>query len=85
MDITQIQETIAQIDQIRQKINAFIKAALAAGTGADAISLMAAIAKDVATSGTDPAAILATINDLTQINNDLDTAVAAVKAQETPA
>jgi len=81
MTLADIEKAVVDIDAIRQKINAFIKAALAAGTGADAISLMAAIAKDVATSGTDPAAILQTISDLTQINNDLNTAVAAVKAQ----
>lgn len=81
MTVADIQNALAIIDQIRQEINAYIKAALAAGAGADAISLMADIAKDVATGGKDPMAILATIQQLTAINNDLTAAAAAVKAQ----
>ena len=82
MTLAEIQAKLAIIDQIRQEINTFIKNALLAGTGADAIALMAAIAKDVATSGTDPAAILATIQTVVQINNDINTAVAATKAEQ---
>ena len=82
MTLAEIQAKLAIIDQIRQEINTFIKNALLAGTGADAIALMAAIAKDVATSGTDPAAILATIQNVVQINNDINTAVAAPQAEQ---
>ena len=82
MTLTDIQTALANIDAIRQKINAYIVAAFAAGAGKDAIALMAALAKDVATSGADPASILETINDLGAINNDLNDAAAAVKAQQ---
>lgn len=75
---------VATVEQIRKTINDYIKAALAAGTGADAIAFMADIAKAVATGGHDPAVILQTLQQLVTINNDLTAAAAAVKAQPLP-
>lgn len=82
MTLAEIQTDLANIDAIRQKINAYIVAAFAAGIGKDAVALMASLAADVATSGSNPADILTTITALTQINADLNAAAAAVKAEQ---
>jgi hypothetical protein len=45
--VAEIQADLANIDAIRQKINAYVVAAFAAGIGKDAVALMAALAADV--------------------------------------
>ena len=82
MTLAQINDTLATIDQIRQKVNTFIKAAATEHNLADALTLVAAITKDIATGGADPVAILQSLDALVQINADLTAAATAVKAEQ---
>lgn len=81
MDIDHIKQELAQIDQVRQRINKFIIAALPT-MGPDCLKLVVAISAMVAQGGASPSQIMGALDDLNQINDDFTTAIAAVKAQE---
>lgn len=81
LTIAEIQQKLAEIDQIRKTINATLIEACKGPAVADTIKLVAAITKAVATGGSDPLAIIDALNDLNAINADLTAAEAAVKAQ----
>lgn len=88
LDINQIndkiKEVLTDIEQTRQQVNNFAKAAVANGVGEDTITFIASLSAAAASGGKDPAAIMACIRGVIQINNDLTAAANAVKAQ-TPA
>jgi hypothetical protein len=80
MTLTQINQTIAELDQVRQKINAFVIAALPT-MGPDCLKLVLAITAMVAQGGANPAQVMEALADLAQINKDITSAELAVKAQ----
>ncbi len=82
MTLAEIQEKIAEIDQVRQKVNKFLIAALPT-MGPDAFKLALAVSAMVAAGGANPAAVMSGLDDLNQLNADFTTAMAAARS-ETP-
>ena len=81
MTLDDLKAKLAVLDELRQKINAFLIAALQGGLFTDGLKLAAEISKMVAAGGMDPADGIAALGTLTQINTDITTAVQAAKAQ----
>jgi hypothetical protein len=84
LSIEEITTALAEIDQVRQRVTKFLIAALPT-MGPDAFKLALAVSAMVAAGGANPAAVMAGLDDLNQLNADFTAAIASVKAQETVA
>ena len=74
--------SFSEIDHIRHEINAFLIAGLKNGMGLDCFTLAGEISAMIASGGANPAAIMAALGTLNQINADFTAAIVAAKAEK---